>query len=641
MFRYRILAIIVMLLVGPATPTVAQAQEPLIVILDRDGTPTTQITDGNGLTIRLEGMETAAIGRQVRFILEPGARLVGECTVPAEQTLCEIEGIFSSGWYWETGGLALPERTIHAEVERVGLEAEIRPAPVTINISPRPVVMVHGFSSSWEAWSMYLGPQGFLASAGIQGYAVGDGQVAGVLNTGSLTEPASMTNTIAQNAAILGMYIEGVKQATGAERVDLLAHSMGGLISRFYIAHEMEEGSAAQLIMLGSPMQGTGCANLPAALGLYLPATLELRPNYITDVFNPQVEERAGTPFYALAGVPIQDSFRSPCTDAPSDLVVSLQSVKGISVIHDEMPILHTDLNTSEEVFQDFVLPLIQKTVVDFEVDDQAPGAPPEEDSRTGQFSRMYTGRVEAESEELVIHIESGVRVASFALYDETRSLQVRVIGAAGTEIELSPDQHGLVVVEDPQTLFYLGYGFENPRPGTWVVTLSPGPDTPPDGAAYSLTAYFEGGANLTAQISDLTALPDQPVQFTASLELNGEPITLLEASAIARDPRGEAALVEVEVEGNEAFGLWVTGLPGLYGVDLQVVGQTPGGETVERAAFLAVEVTQPFSGPTGIVWLAIYAALGLLAAALPLLLAAWFILRRRKEKEELSNQNH
>lgn len=53
---------------------------------------------------------------------------------------------------------------------------------------------------------------------------------------------------------------------------------MGGLIARYYIDRVMTSRDIAQLLMLGSPMAGTDCADLPASLGLYLPASLEIRP---------------------------------------------------------------------------------------------------------------------------------------------------------------------------------------------------------------------------------------------------------------------------------------------------------------------------------------------------------------------------
>src|SRR6266511_1241728 len=105
----------------------------------------------------------------------------------------------------------------------------------------------------------------------------GKGQAEGAMLMGDPSQPLKQTKTIAQNAEELARYVAGVKRATGARTVDLVAHGMGGLVSRYYIDRLMGDRDVAQLIMLGSPHGGTPCANLPASLGFYLPATLELR----------------------------------------------------------------------------------------------------------------------------------------------------------------------------------------------------------------------------------------------------------------------------------------------------------------------------------------------------------------------------
>jgi pimeloyl-ACP methyl ester carboxylesterase len=306
--------------------------------------------------------------------------------------------------------------------------------------------MVHGFSSSWEAWVNYLGSSGYLAAVGVPGYAVGDGKVPGTMNTGSIPQPTGRTNTIAENAAILRDYIKGVLEITGAQKVDLLAHSMGGLISRYYIDRFMEE-EVAQLIMLGSPMGGTECANLPAALNFYLPAALEIQPLYVNGIFNPQITHRKGIAFHALAGVPIQDTIQSPCTPIPTDLAVSLESVSAIPLNLSQTSILHTELNTSEQVFREFVLPLLQTPAGDFPVrqPDPLPGSTP---TKPLQFSRVFTGHIQpGEQQEVVINIEAGISLASFALYDSSRSLETLVQGASGNVLDLDPRANGLIRV--------------------------------------------------------------------------------------------------------------------------------------------------------------------------------------------------
>lgn len=458
--------------------------------------------------------------------------------------------------------------------------------------SDRPVVMVHGFGSNWQAWEQYLGADGYLASVGLQGFAVGDGQVEGTLNTGNPLRPQAQTNTIAENAAILGEYIENVKAATGAEQVDLIAHSMGGLISRYYVDRVMDERDVAQLIMLGSPQRGTACANLPAAAGLQLPATLELRPSYVENLFNRQITRRQGVPFYILAGTRIVEPVGSPCAAVPSDIVISQESATGISATVTEMPVLHTELNTSPRVFDEFVRPLLLRATTEIPTVADPP-APDTEQTEPLQFTRVYTGHISSgEVETRTINIDQ-VTVASFALYDPTRSLTVTVRGATGNIIALSPITHALTVIDDPDTLLYLGYGFNNPKPGPWRVTLQTTDATPSEGADYALTARYEGGARVEAQSSTLLAAPDEEVVFTATLALAGEPLPIEVATARIVAPNGEREQVALEQSGPAYRGVWRPTQPGVHGVDIFVEGRTPDDVLLERTAFLAVEVQQ------------------------------------------------
>ena len=568
------------------SPTLAvyQPAAPEIQVLDAEGSRVDRITDGDQIRLSLALLPPSGTDRLVQFSLDGHSSPVATCALDKEEQGCQTPPFETLGWYWSDSGAASPSRSITAEVNGT---API--GPTSLHVAPRPVVMVHGFASSWEAWIRYLGPSGYLAESGLSGFAVGDGQVAGSMKTGSLTDPAERTNTIAENATALSEYIEGVKKATGAHQVDLIAHSMGGLITRYYIDRVMEAKDVAQLLMLGSPMAGTDCADLPAALGLYLPATLEIRPSYVTDVFNVDITGRHGVPFHALAGVPILEGFQAPCTDVPSDLAVSLRSVTAIPLEARQIPVLHMNLNLSEDVFREFVQPLLQTPPGGFPNEPDPPGS-----GAAGaplQFSRVFTGHVApGEEQELTVPIDSGMTLASFALYDSTRSLDVSVRGASGNTIELSPEANGLVVVRDPDTLFYLGYGFQNPRPGAWRVTLKATKSTPSTGADFALAAHFLGGAQAEAQLSAILPQVGEEVTLTASLGPPGMGIALTEAEASIRDPSGALESIELAVAGSEAGAIWTAAVPGLYGIDVSLKGTASDGMPVERTVFLALE---------------------------------------------------
>ncbi len=568
----------------------AQSNEASIVLLNSKNQATTQITDGDTVRIQVTLSQPAQGTENMFFTLEDTASVLSSCAIPAGKSSCTTDPFPALGWYWAQGSMQ-PDQTIFAGTEQ-GQPAFASSQPV--NVKPRPVVMVHGFISSWQTWNNYLGPEGFLASMGLQGFAVGDGQVPGVLNTGVITNPTGHTNTLAQNAEILGQYIDGVKQKTGAEMVDLVVHSMGGMISRYYIDRVMKDRDVAQLIMLGSPMGGSDCSVLPAALGFYLPASIEIRESYMKGVFNQQITHRRGIEFYDLGGTAINEAFKSPCTEVPNDTVVSFESINAIQLLSSREDVIHSELTLSQTAFEQYAKPLLQKSAGSFQSQPDPVPAAPEESPL--DFTRVYTGHVDpGGSTELTINIEPGVSVASFALYDASRSVDTIVRGASGNIIELSPERNGFIRVEDPSTMLYLGYGFENPKPGPWKVTVQATDATPAGGTDFAISVYFVGGAKLASDSSTLIPQLNQPVQLEANVSLNGQPLEIKQAQAVIRDPEGKVETLDFPAGQNVSVS-WTPRKAGTHSVDIVVTALAPDGSSIERTDFLAIEA-QPNPG--------------------------------------------
>ena len=620
--------------VGFTTPQ--QAPGAVITLLDRENQPATRITDGDTVHLQVTLQQATPQTLKINFNLAGQAFSVATCSIPANQSKCSTGPFASLGWSWGENGTPLKSRLLQAVEENGNLLGTSEPILVTV----RPVVMVHGFISDWETWKMYLGPGGFLANLNIPGFAVGDGQVAGILNTGQIFDPAGRTNTIGENAAILGEYIAAVKQKTGAQMVDLVVHSMGGMISRYYIDRVMQGRDVAQLIMLGSPMGGSDCAVLPAALGFYLPASIEIRQSYMNGVFNQQITHRHGVEFFDLAGTAITEAFKSPCSDVPNDTVVSLGSVNAIPLQAGNFNIIHSNLTISQAVFETFVKPLLQKTANQFQaVTDPAMAAgnnPPL------QFTRVYTGHVEANgSTQLTINIEPGLQVASFALYDASRSITSEVRGASGNVIKLTPEANGFIQLDDPSALFWLGYGFREPKPGPWRITLQATEVTPPGGTDFAVSVYFSGGAKLETSSSTLVPQVDEQVDFFAQLSLKGQPLEITSGQVVIMNQEGQRETLTLPV-GSHVSATWTPPSPGTYAVDIVVNGKAPDGSTIERTGFLAVEV-QPnptrerinFNLAAVIIAVVCIVLLLLLAFALGII----FIIQRQRRKKASRQQ--
>jgi pimeloyl-ACP methyl ester carboxylesterase len=231
-----------------------------------------------------------------------------------------------------------------------------------------------------------------------------------------------------------------VQQATGAEKVDLLVHSMGGMISRYYLDRVMAEADVAQLIILGTPMAGSACANLPAALGLPSACYAGNPAGLHEQCLQPANRPPPGCAIPRLAGTKLLDAIQSPCTPVPSDLVVTVDSVKAIPMPVQEIDLLHTELNTSPRAFEEFVKPLLQTPPGQFPFAEDLPAR--QAPAVSQQFTKVYTGHLNpGETQDIVINIDANVTVANFALYDTSRSLEVSVTGASGNAIELDAER--------------------------------------------------------------------------------------------------------------------------------------------------------------------------------------------------------
>jgi pimeloyl-ACP methyl ester carboxylesterase len=592
--------VISIVIAGPATrgygqkgQTSSPTPAPISVkfeLLDRKGAVITSLTDGDYIKLKVSMDQEAPLATTIAYTIGKEGRIIGRCIIALGQQSCETEAAPALGWLRGKGGVAEGDRELQAATSDPGIPKQFQfKTTLKARVSPRPVVLVHGLGSNASTWVEYVKPGGFLAATGLTGFAVGDGQASGTLSTGDPSNPLQPTNTIAQNAEILGRYLAGVKSKTNAQTVDLVTHSMGGLIARYYIDRIMTERDVAQLIMLGTPNGGSDCACLPSSLGFFLPASLELRPAYVADIFNRQILQRKGVPFYGLAGTQISEGFKSPCTETPSDLLVSRPSAAAITAPVTDLPVLHSEMTRSEAIYKQFVAPRLTAQAGDFASErDPEPLAGA---SAPVQFTKAITGRVNAGGNaELTMNLDQ-VTVASFALLDPSRSLRVTVRGASGNVINLDSDASGLVKIDDPSTMFTLGYGFQNPKPGPWKITLNSTAATPSAGTDFAISTKVVGGAELQTKVDRMFAQFGQAITFDSALTLAQNPVQGAAIEGSVRTPSGAREKLIFTESGGRRRSSWTPDEPGVYAVDIAAHGVTPDGLEIERVNFLSIEV--------------------------------------------------
>ncbi|MGC5308856.1 esterase/lipase family protein [Micromonospora zamorensis] len=73
---------------------------------------------------------------------------------------------------------------------------------------------------------------------------------------------------IPTSARAFATYVDQVRASTGAATVDVVAHSEGGLVSRYYLKRLGGTAAIGRYVSLGTPHYGTYVANIVAFLGL-------------------------------------------------------------------------------------------------------------------------------------------------------------------------------------------------------------------------------------------------------------------------------------------------------------------------------------------------------------------------------------
>jgi triacylglycerol esterase/lipase EstA (alpha/beta hydrolase family) len=150
---------------------------------------------------------------------------------------------------------------------------------------PRPVILVHGtfadMSDSWQALSPLLHNHGYCVFALNYGAYAGSG-AAGVYAVGD----------IAESAAQLSTFVDQVLAASGATQADLVGHSQGGMMPRYYLKQLGGAAKVHTLVGLAPSNHGTTLNGLFTLAG-YLPGAAAF-----TGSLCPACQQQsAGSPF--------------------------------------------------------------------------------------------------------------------------------------------------------------------------------------------------------------------------------------------------------------------------------------------------------------------------------------------------------
>jgi triacylglycerol esterase/lipase EstA (alpha/beta hydrolase family) len=117
-------------------------------------------------------------------------------------------------------------------------------APAASASAQDPILFVHGWSGNASNWSVMIAQ--FQA----------DGYPASHLRAFTYNSAQSNVTT----AGVVANQVNQLKAATGAAKVDIVTHSMGGLSSRYYLRNLGGTANVDDWVSIGGPNHGTSTA---------------------------------------------------------------------------------------------------------------------------------------------------------------------------------------------------------------------------------------------------------------------------------------------------------------------------------------------------------------------------------------------
>ena len=118
------------------------------------------------------------------------------------------------------------------------------PLPGSRQRGPRPVIVIHGYAmnrANFLPLAFRLARVGLGPIVGFEYWTLG---------------------RVAAGARQLAWFVEHVQALTGSPQVDIIGHSMGGVVGRYYVTLGGGDGAVHRLITIGSPHGGTDMSRI-------------------------------------------------------------------------------------------------------------------------------------------------------------------------------------------------------------------------------------------------------------------------------------------------------------------------------------------------------------------------------------------
>lgn len=170
---------------------------------------------------------------------------------------------------------------------------------------PLPVLLIHGYAEDAAIWKKW---EELLKKDGIQFFTI------------TFKDSDDKCGSAEQHAKELEKRVQDIKQQSGAQKINIVGHSKGGLDARVFL-DITDTTDVANLLMIGTPNAGSPAAETNDACA---PAIFDLRPgaNATRAEMNPNIK------YYTITGDWLPAVQGNPAIPGHDDGLVPVESVE-------------------------------------------------------------------------------------------------------------------------------------------------------------------------------------------------------------------------------------------------------------------------------------------------------------------------
>jgi PKD repeat protein len=428
-----------------------------------------------------------------------------------------------------------------------------------IEVKPLPVLLVHGYCDNASLWNdgslPFDGPFNFKQKL------IDEGFIVDTIDLGPKPTNGSIWNYGEQLAAKIAI----MQNQYNVEKVDIVAHSLGGLAARAYAFQNRTERDVRKLVMLGVPNSGSGLLKekywfflrklFPEKCETSGDAGFEMRPNspFLWRLNSAGLLPSVGA-YYTIAGnksIAGWEWITEPLLPGPDDGVVEVTSVQAIAgTINHIGNVNHVGYDDDIAIFNTIVSILGDTTSSNtaFSQPIQV-----QQNSPSYQESALIEDSVGVREENVhSIPVDSSVSEARFVLGSSGDELKFTFTSPGGILITPTGADGNPLITYTNTISTVTGYIIMNPEPGSWTAHVSISGTTSSE-VSYAILGLFDSDLELSLLLGKYIFHTNEQVPLTAQLVNTSNPVTGATVLAQVKSPDQSTQSISLYDDGSHS----------------------------------------------------------------------------------------